>query len=105
MALKIYKNKITGEERKSLKQLPPDEWDVLIVAPNQKFMVAANKGTGTSKIKDSDKSLKARARNHSRDVLGDETIQMNLDAGSSRGTISQSLLNEKGQKRRKIDDI
>lgn len=105
MALKVYKNKTTGEERKSLKALSKDEWEELIVAPNQKFMVTANKGTGTSKMKDSEKVLKARARNHSRDILGDETIQTNLDAGASRGTISQSLLNEKGQKRRKIDDI
>lgn len=105
MALRIYKHKTTGEERKSLKTLPESEWEEIISAPNQKFMITANPGTGTSKLKDSEKVLKARARNHSRDILGDDTIQTNLDAGSSRGNISSSLLNEKGQRRRKIDDI
>lgn len=104
MALKIYKNKKTGEERRSLKELSPDEWEVVLVAPNQKFMIAANVATGTSKIKDSDKVLKARARNHSRDILGDETIQINNDNGL-KGTVARNLLNEKGQRRRKIDDI
>ena len=80
MGLKYYKNKVTGEERRSLKVLPKEEWDEIIVAPNQKFMVTANAAEGTSKLKDSQKMLTERARNHSRDVLGDETIQTNLDA-------------------------
>lgn len=104
MGLKIYKNKKTGEEKRSLKQLPQDEWEVVIVAPNQKFMVTADANEGKSKLKDSQKVLTARARNHSRDVLGDETIQTNLDAGG-KGSVAMNLLNEKGQRRRKIDDI
>lgn len=104
MALKIYKNRETGEEKRSLKSLPADQWDEVISAPNQKFMVSANKGTGTSKLKDSEKQLKARARNHSRDVLGDDTIQKNLNMGSKE-SVARSLLNDKGQRRRKIDDI
>ena len=76
----------------------------LISSPNQKFMVTANASTGTSKIKDSDKILKARARNHSRDVLGDDTIQTNLDMGSKE-SVARGLLNSQGQRRRKIDDI
>lgn len=104
MALKVYKNKITGEERRSLKELPKEEWDVVLIAPNQKFMIASNPAEGKSKLKDSEKVLKARARNHSRDVLGDETIQINLDAGS-KGSVAKNLLNNKGERRRKIDDV
>lgn len=104
MALKTYKNKETGEEIRSLKKLDPDMWEPVIEAPNQKFMITADAFEGKSKIKDSDKMLKARARNHSRDVLGDETIQTNLDAGSKE-SVARNLLNSKGEKRRKIDDI
>ncbi len=104
MGLKYYKNKVTGEEKRSLKPLSKDEWDEIIVAPNQKFMVTANSAEGTSKLKDNEKVLKARARNHSRDVLGDETIQTNLDAGSTE-SVARNLLNSQGQRRRKIDDI
>lgn len=104
MGLKIYKNKSTGEEKRSLKPLPKDEWEELIVAPNQKFMVSSNSFEGKSKLKDSEKILKARARNHSRDVLGDETIQTNLNNGLKE-SVTRNLLNEKGQRRRKIDDI
>ncbi len=104
MALKQYKNKITGEIKRSLKALPEAEWDVMILPPNQKFMVTANEGMGTSKLKDGDKVLKARARNHSRDVMGDDNIQTNLNMGAS-DSVARNLLNSKGQKRRKIDDI
>jgi hypothetical protein len=104
MALKIYRHKVTGEEKRSLKELPKEEWDVVLTAPNQKFMVSANSATGTSKLKDSDKILKARSRNHSRDVLADETIQTNLDMGSKE-SVARNLLNSKGERRRKIDDI
>lgn len=104
MALKIYKNKSTGEEKRSLKTLAPDEWEEVIVAPNQKFMVTADAERGKSKIKDSDKQLKARARNHSRDVLGDDNIQLNLKNGLKE-QVAKNLLNSKGEKRRKIDDI
>lgn len=104
MGLKIYKNKTTGEERRSLKTLSKDQWEEIIVAPNQKFMITADAFEGKSKLKDSDKILRARARNHSRDVLGDETIQTNLNNGLKE-SVTKNLLNEKGQRRRKIDDI
>lgn len=104
MALKYFKHKITSEEKSSLKQLDSEVWDEIISAPNQKFMVTANAAMGTSKIKDNNKVLLARARNHSRDILGDENIQINLDAGSKE-SVARSLLNSKQEKRRKIDDI
>jgi hypothetical protein len=104
MGLKIYKNRNTGEIKETLKTLNTEEWQRLITAPNQKFMEISNAERGVSKIKDSEKMLKARARNHSRDVLGDDNIQTNLGMGSKEA-VSRNFLNEKGLKRKKIDDI
>jgi cell division GTPase FtsZ len=103
MALKYYKHKKTGEVKRSLKKLN-DEWEPLITAPNQKFMVAANKATGTSKLKNSTAILTERARNHSRDHDIDDNIQLNKMNGLD-AQVSINLLNSKGEKRRKIDDI
>lgn len=104
MALRVYRHRVTNEEKRSLKVLPESEWEELIIAPNQKFMITSNAADGTSKLKDAEKVLKARARNHSRDVLGDDTIQTNLAAGSKE-SVTTNLLNEKGERRRKIDDV
>ena len=104
MGLRYYKNKVTGEVKKTLNKINSPEWEEQILAPNQKFMIAANSYLGTSKLKDSQRILKARARNHSRDVLGDDNIQINLDNGLKE-SVSKNLLNSKGEKRRKIDDI
>lgn len=103
MPLRIYRNVKTGEIRRSLKKLE-GEWEEVISAPNQKFMVAANVATGTSKIKDSEKTLKTRARNHSRDVDIDNNIQLNKANGLD-ASVQTNLLNSKGERRRKIDDI
>lgn len=104
MPLRIYKNKTTGEEKRSLKELDPQEWTEVLVAPNQKFMVASNPATGKSKLKDNEKILLARARNHSRDVDLDQTIAINRANGMDE-SVAKNLLNNKGQRRRKIDDI
>lgn len=104
MGLKLYRNKQTGEEKRSLKKLSNDQWDEILVAPNQKYMISANASTGTSKMKNSEKILKSRARSHSRDVLGDDTIQINIKNGLHE-SVAKNLLNTKGEKRRKIDDI
>jgi hypothetical protein len=103
MALKHYKHKVTGEVKRSLKD-PGDEWETIIEAPNQKFMVSANAATGTSKLKDSTKVLTERARNHSRDHDLDDNIQIN-SANGIDVRVKTSFLNEKGERRRKIDDI
>lgn len=103
MALKYYRHKETGEEKRSLKELT-DPWEEILTAPNQKFMVAANKATGTSKLKDATKILTERARNHSRDHDIDDNIQLN-QANGLGAKVKITLLNEKGEKRRKIDDI
>lgn len=103
MPLRYYRHKETGEERESLKALG-DEWEEIVSAPNQKFMVTSNKATGTSKLKDSAGALRTRARNHSRDVELDDNIQLNKMNGLD-AQVKLNLLNEKGEKRRKIDDI
>lgn len=103
MALKYYKNKETGEEKRSLKALEAP-WEEIISAPNHKFMVTANKATGTSKLKDSTKILTERARNHSRDHDLDDNIQLN-NANGLKAQVKQNLLNERGERRKKIDDI
>lgn len=103
MALRIYRNKETGEEKRSLKKLDGD-WEEVITAPNQKFMITANAATGSSKLKDSDKQLRTRARNHSRDVDLDNNIQLNKANGLD-ASVQANLLNSKGERRRKIDDI
>ena len=74
----------------------------VIKAPGGKFMECANAATGKSKLKDSKALLTERARNHTRDVLGDDTIQLNLD---NKLGVENNLLNSLGTKRRKIDDI
>ncbi len=104
MPLKIYKNKKTGEERRSLKSLSLDEWEEQIVAPNQKFMITSNPDKRTSKLKDATKVLTSRARNHSRDVDLDDTIQINKANGLD-AQVRNNLLNEKGERRKKIDDV
>lgn len=103
MALKYYRNKETGEVKRSLKDLG-SAWEALISVPNQKFMITANKATGKSKLKDSTKILTERARNHSRDHDLDHDIQLNRANGLT-AQVQANLLNEKGERRRKIDDI
>lgn len=105
MALRIFRHKETEEIKRVLSgKSPGDNWEEVIQAPSGKFMVAANKATGKSKLKDADKILKERARNHSRDVDADDVIQKNLMNGLKE-SVATNLLNEKGQRRRKIDDI
>lgn len=104
MALKFYKHKVTGEEKRSLKSLPKEEWDEVITAPNHKFMVSTDPVKRKSRMKGSDKILKARARNYARDVEIDDTIQINSKNGIN-GSVNKNLLNSKRERRRKIDDI
>lgn len=105
MALRYFKNRESGEVKRSLRNdnLGP-EWEEIVVAPNQKFMITANKATGTSKLKDATKVLTERARNHSRDHDLDNNIQLN-EMNGLKASVKVNLLNEKGERRRKIDDI
>lgn len=119
MPLRIYKCRTCGHERETLRNKVPKcnhhqdeegfpipllEMEEVLTAPNQKFMVSADPEHGKSKLKDQDKVLKQRARNHSRDVLIDENIQINKLNGLDE-QVTKSFLNTKGERRRKIDDI
>ena len=117
MPLRYFKCRFCGKERETLKKSKPNcnhnqdetgtpfpihEMDEILKAPDSKFMITANAATGRSKVKDLKGQLTERARNHSRDTLLDENIQINKD---NKLGISNNLLNEKGERRRKIDDI
>lgn len=104
MALRYFRHKETNEVKKTLKGSPGENWEEVIQAPSGKFMVCANKATGKSKLKDQQSVLTERARNHARDVDADDTIQLNL-ANGLKESVNVNLLNDKGEKRRKIDDI
>lgn len=119
MPLRIYKCTACGSHRETLKNKVPTcnhnqeelgfpiavfDMEEVLTAPNQKFMVSADPEHGKSKLKDQEKTLKQRARNHSRDVLIDENIQINKLNGLDE-QVTKSFLNSKGEKRRKIDDI
>lgn len=101
MPLKYYQHKETGEIKRTLKGSPGEDWTEVIKTPNGKFMVCANKATGKSKLKDMEKILTERARNHSRDQNLDDTITLNKD---NQFAVHNNLLNEKGERRKKIDD-
>ena len=103
MPLRYFRHVKTKEIKRVLnnKDLGED-WKEVVVAPNGKFMVCANAATGKSKLKDSKAILTERARNHTREVLGDDTIQLNKD---NKLGVENNLLNEKRERRRKIDDL
>lgn len=104
MPLRYYRNKKTKQIKPSLRRLSEENWEEMIQAPDGKFMVCANKATGKSKLKDQQKILTERARNYSRDIDADETIQINL-ANGLKESVATNLLNDKGERRKKIDDI
>lgn len=104
MPLKYFKNRTTGEEIETLKTPDPTQWKEVLCAPNQKFMITGNAEKGVSKLKDQEKILKARARNYSRNVDLDDNIQINKQNGLD-AQVKRNLLNSKGQRRRKIDDL
>lgn len=70
-------------------------------APQAKFMEPRDKAKGKSVLKDQNKLLKERSRNHSRDQELDELITMN----SKDLAVKNKWVNEDGRKRKKIDDI
>jgi len=108
MALRIYECNTCGEEFPKLKKpqgcpkCGSEDLSEVLTAPNSKFMEKTESSSGKSKLKDSEKVFRERARNHERDTNIDETIQINKD---NKIGLSNNLLNEKGLRRRKIDDI
>ena len=81
-----------------------EEWEVVYEPPNSKFTETVDLEKGKTRIKGLTQQLTARARNYARDVEIDDDIHLNR-ANDLGDKVSQNLLNEKGERRRKIDDI
>ena len=97
MALQYWRNRVTGSMKTSLKPQDQSVWEMLIKAPNGSFTVQG-------KPKDLEGILKARARNHARDVEMDDNIAFNKNQGRD-AQIHANLLNDKGLRRTKLDDL
>lgn len=104
MALRIYQHNETGEIKRSLKTLDSAEWTEVLVPPNTKFMEKSDPVNGKSREKGLQQTLTERSRNHARNVDIDDTIHLNRANGLD-AQVKLNLLNEKGERRRKIDDI
>jgi len=100
MALKYYKHNTTGEIIRTMKGPPGNAWSELLIPAETKFMEKTDIANNKSVIKNQKSMLRERARNHARDVDGDDLIQINK---ANSVAVSQNFLNEKGEKRRKID--
>ena len=88
--------------KKSLKKIEDPEWEEQIIAPNSKFEICADKATHRSKGKDLSEVLSKRARRHSTAVELDDRIAIQKDSGMGE---SKAMTNEKGERRKNIDDI
>ena len=104
MPLKTFRHRETGELKESLKTLDLEVWEAVLESPNFAFMETIDPINKKARMKNQHKILKARARNHSRDVDADDTIGINLANGLG-AQVKRNLLNENGQRRRKIDDL
>ena len=88
--------------KKSLKRIEDPEWEEQIIAPESKFEICADQATHRSKGKDLSEVLAKRARRHSTAVELDDRIAIQKDSGMGE---SKAMTNEKGERRRNIDDI
>jgi len=115
MALRIYKCPLCKKVKRTLKKSVPKcnrdkkgnshpvkTMKEEIPVPGSKFLECANAATGKSKLRNKNKILLERSRNHSRDHSLDDTIQINRD---NELGVSNNLLNEHGQRRKKVDDL
>ena len=92
----------SGLLKKSLKRIEDPEWEEQIIAPESKFEICADQATHRSKGKDLSEVLAKRARRHSTAVELDDRIAIQKDSGMGE---SKAMTNEKGERRRNIDDI
>ena len=104
MPLNYFKNKKTGKIKQSLKATLGAGWEKLISAPHSKIMECVDEFTGKSSLKNSEKMFRERSKNFSRNHDIDDTIQFYKKNGLN-STVEQKLLNSKGERRRKVDDI
>ncbi len=102
--LKFYKNRESGEEKRSLKPLPLEEWEELIIPPNTKFMEVSDAFSGKHRIQNQQAILKERARNYARDVDAADQITVSQVNGMAQEA-TKNLMNKDREKRRKIDDL
>lgn len=103
MPLRTYKHLISGEKRRTLKELPPSEWEVVLEAPHAKMMEPAGK-TGRSKVKGLKEILTKRSREYARDFDAAEQITISQLNGLG-DTAIKNLGNSQGLRRKKIDDL
>lgn len=104
MPLRDYKCSVCDETFKSFKSAPEHcnmPAGKLLSAPQSKFMEPTNKEKGYSKLRDQDKIVKARSRNHSRDHEIHDIIQ----GGQMEKARAIHWIKANGQTRGKIDDI
>jgi len=103
MPLKLWECPLCGAQVKT-KQTEPMHCDtlckVVLTTPSVKMMETTDPERGKSELKDQQKILKARARQHARDVEMDDLIQTN------ESTIAHQnrWVMPSGQRRKKIDD-
>lgn len=104
MPLRVYKHRKSGGVVRSLSSLDPKDWEELLSAPETKFMVPANKATGTSKVKDLKPILTARSRNYARENDLDDQAAVSNANGMEHMT-RRNLLDENGLRRTKLSDL
>ena len=102
--LRLFKNKQTGEIKKSFKILESTKWDEIRVAPGQVYNELACKVENRHRPRGMDKCMIQRSREHSRDVMCDKNVYLARKNGLDE-LVDRQFLNDKGEKRRKIDDV
>lgn len=103
MSLKNWKCKLCNEVFQSFEQAPEhcgQPTKLSLGAPQAKFLEPRTPG-GKSVLKNQDKILKARSREHARDHDLDELIASN----SHQLARQNEWITDKGRKRKRIDDI
>lgn len=118
MPINRFKCDLCGFERDSMRAAPKcnhnqeeegvphpvREMTKILAAPQAKFLEPrdeVSKDRGKSVLKDQNKILKERARNHSRDVDMDDLIQ----STPKEAAAGAKWLRADGTKRKKIDDL
>jgi len=104
MALRHWKCRKCKTEFRSFKDTPLHcgvSSELVLKTPNAKILEPVNKYKGKSNLKDQQKILKKRSREHARDF----EINDYIATSSKEQVIKNKWINPDGQKRRKIDDI
>jgi len=103
MSLKLWKCKVCKEAVESFEKVPQhcgEPMQTCFKVPNAKFMEPRAPGQ-KSVLKNQNKILKARSREHARDFELDELIASNSQDLAKKN----QWITDQGRKRKKIDDI